>query len=490
MTRRTSCGLLVLLLLALPLGLWSALPHDQGQLPTTVEQYLEATTSSGVPGVSVTVLQDGKVLHQASSGSLAPGTMVPVASLTKAFTATAVLQLAERGRLRLDDPVRQHLPGFELDDPRSGSITIRQVLNQSSGLTDATLGFNQYSAAPATPRKAVELLAQSRLAYPPGTSWDYCNVNYWIAEVLVEEVTGTPLPEHLQREVLEPLGMHSTVLLDHTGEVPETGTPTARNHSYLFGRAVPTRTPRTFAGGAGGLWTTQQDLARWALFQQGHGPGVGRVLTRGSLREMHRRQSPLHQYSVGYALGWWHGEPADGGVVRTSHSGTGAGHSAYIGLFPDDVAITVVVNATGPRADDIANDLYAIHRGQPRPPLGAPSPVVDSCIAAVAVLACTGCVVAIRRRLRGEVPRQWRGHAVALLCLTTFLLVVLTPSLGTRLVGRQSNWPLLATMAPVPVLGAWLTALPCLGVAVSHLLRAAAGQTRSTNGRRVPVHRD
>ncbi|MEL4506245.1 serine hydrolase domain-containing protein [Luteococcus sp. H138] len=447
-------------------------------------------TTTGVPGVSANLVQHGDVLHQASSGSLAPGTVVPVASLTKAFTATAVLQLAERGRLRLDEPVASHLPWFELDDDRAARITIRQVLNQSSGLTDATLGFNQYSVTPASPRQAVELLSRSHLAYDPGTSWDYCNVNYWIAEALVEEVSGTPLPDYLQNEVLEPLGMRSTVLLDHTGDSSPTIGPTARSHSYVFGRAVPTRTPRTFAGGAGGLWTTQEDLARWALFQQGHGPHVGEVLSRASIREMHRRQSPLQQYPVGYALGWWHGEPADGGVVRTSHSGTGAGHSAYIGLFPDDVAITVVVNAAGPRADDIANDLYAIHHGEQRSPLGAPSPVMDSSIAAAALLTSTGCVVGIRRRLKGEFSHQWRGHAVAVVCLTTFLLVVLTPALGTRLVGRQSNWALLFTMAPAPVAGIWLIALACLGMVLSHVQRAATGPARSIHRRRDTVHRD
>lgn len=460
----------------------AALADADAGAASRVVAYLDRLVASGVPGVAVVVTRGDDVVVAAARGAdgeapVTTQTRFRAASLSKSFTATAVLQLVERGLVSLDEPVVTYLPELVTADPRSDLITVRQLLNQSSGLTDGTLGFDQYAAGPRTAQEAVALLRRSRLAYDPGTSWDYCNPNYWVAGRLVEVVSGERLTDYLRRHVLAPLGMDRT---DHA-DVPADAVGVSPTHAYAFGLPVHLGDPPGFAGGGAGVVTTADDLGRWLRFQAGRPvPGqVEPVLGAHLLAEQHRRQSPLTGYPVGYALGWWDGVPADGGTPRVSHTGTGAGHSAYQGLFPDGTAIGVLVGASSPTGDRVAHDLRAVLAGRaPREAAGAPVLWLDVAATGVALGA-----VALSVRGAGRAP-DWaarRGRRVRWLVLAVLVAVPavagMLPWAAGRAVGRQAGWVLLWHTAPVPAAALALVALAATLVAaarVAAVVRAGA----------------
>ena len=434
-----------------------------------IDAYLQRVIATGAPGVAVVVTHgEDVVVETAGSDGHSPvdaDTRFRVASLTKSFTATAVLQLVEDRRVDLDQPVTRYLPEFTTADPRSDAITVRHLLNQSTGLTDGTLGFDQYADGPRTAKEAAALLRSSKLAYDPGTDWDYCNPNYWVAARLVEVVSGEAFSDYLRRHIFNPLGMTRTTHHD----VPAEANNVATTHSYVFGHAVHVGNAPGFAGGAGGVVTTAADLGKWLLFQGGHrAPGQqGHVLGSDLLDEMHRRQSPVRQYSVGYALGWWNGEPADGGIKRISHTGTGGGMTAYQGLFPDSVGIGVLANASQPRADRIAGDIHSMVTGTDRPQAPEAPPSWPDIVATLFTFAAIAwCTRGIRRAhtwvARRSRLRRW-VHLGALAMLPLALLAL--PAVGGHAFDRQANWVLLWHLAPVLTVAAWICA-GCLSLLI------------------------
>lgn len=456
-----------------------------------VQRYLDAVVDAGVPGIAVVVTQDNHVLVETGRGKTPQGaigahTRFRIESLSKSFTAAAVLQLVERDLVDLERPVSTYLPDFSTADPRSDEITVRQLLNHSSGLTDRTLGFDQYAEGPTTPRDAVALLGESRLSYSPGSSWDYCNPNYWVAARMVEVVSGEPFATYLRTHIFQPLGMHDTEEYD----VPARARGVAPSHSYAFGQPIRLDAPAAYAGGAGGVVTTAHDLGTWLRFQRGHHAGKQQesVLGNAMLHEQHRRQSPLREYPVGYGLGWWDGEPADGGVTRISHSGTGPGVSAYAGLFPDGISVGVLVNANQPRADLIANDLYTLATGGPSPdPATGPAPWRDVVMSLVLLIVAAATMRGISR------AHHWvhRGNAATRILILAGLLslalaLACIPAVGSRIFGRQATWTVLWHMAPVPTITLALCCAFLVGLAA---VRAVAMVSHRQGIRPGPIRR-
>lgn len=145
-----------------------------------VSRYREAT---GLPGVAVAVTKGTEVIHAAGYGETASGdpvtadTPMAVASVSKSFTSLAVMRLAEQGKIQLDKPVRDYLPEFTMADPRAAKITVRQLLNQTSGMADSA--FHEKSLPqPDTLEGAVARLRTAKLAADPGTAFSYHNTNY------------------------------------------------------------------------------------------------------------------------------------------------------------------------------------------------------------------------------------------------------------------------------------------------------------------------
>lgn len=227
-------------------------PHDitPASVDAFVARYREAT---GLPGVAVAITKGTKVVHAkgygetASGDPVTAGTPMAVASVSKSFTSLAVMQLVEKGEVTLDQPVRGYLPEFTMADPRAAKITVRQLLNQTSGMADSA--FREKSLPqPDTLEGAVARLRTAKLASDPGTAFSYHNTNYQVAARLVEVVSGQPFAAYLHAHVFTPLGMRHSTTIDTDRDLPGS----ARGHLYILGQAVALPEPTGFGNGSGG----------------------------------------------------------------------------------------------------------------------------------------------------------------------------------------------------------------------------------------------
>ena len=337
-----------------------------------VESYLDR---HGLPGATVAVVKDGATVYEQGYGEdsedepLSPDSRMRLASVSKAFTAFAVLQLVDRGEVELDEPVVDHLPEFTAgDDPRAADITVRQLLTHTSGLTNPTF----LPPAETIPEGAVRS-SQWPLGTDPGTAYRYSNLNYWVAAWLVQEVSGMPFEDFLEGHVFEPLGM------DDTRTTTMASTPVddlAPGHVTAYGTAFAAPEAEQMFAGAGGVSTSAADMARWlAMWQRDGVTEDGTALLSPDLvREAHTPQPNAD----GAGLGWKHSSP---GITpeRVSKSGVLSTFTAQQDLVPQNgYGVAVMLNSFTPTREHayaISDGIIALTEGG-EPEVGSPVPTI------------------------------------------------------------------------------------------------------------------
>ena len=316
----------------------------------------------GLPGVAVGVVADQDLVWATGFGfadlaakvAMTPQTRFRMASHSKLFTATAVMQLREQGKLRLDDPVSKYLPWFTVkpadgDDP---PITIEELLTHSSGLPREA-GAHWTTFEFPTTDQLRELLPAREAAYAPEIRWKYSNLGYSVAGMIVEAVSGQKWADYVQREIFQPLGMNASSV--------------DKNVSGLavgYGRRMPdnTRAINPFIDARGmaaatGVTSTVEEMARFASAQFRNGPrGGARILSTGSLREMHRVRVLENNWTQGNAIGFAVRKAGD--KIYVSHGGSYPGYQTNTMLWPDGkVAVIVLTNADDGNPAALATEL-------------------------------------------------------------------------------------------------------------------------------------
>ncbi|HYP44203.1 MAG TPA: serine hydrolase domain-containing protein [Propionibacteriaceae bacterium] len=349
---RTSAAVLlaVLLFVASPmLSAGAAAPHRSKAVAAEIDRFLSAAMkTSAIPGAAVAVTRRDQVLMVRGYGRDSTGEAVTgdslfrIASLSKSFTALAVMQLVETGRLELDDPVHDHLPEFQLTDPRSDQITVRQLLDHTSGLSDAVVP-ELSRPQPRTSTEATSSLRSARLASTPGTSYSYHNPNYQVAARLVEVVSGEPFDRYLRRHILQPAGMAASSSTA-TDDEPVPGL--TEGHVIAYGHAVPAPGMGGFTVGEGGIVSSAADMARWLIVHANEGQAAAgtRLVSRSGLRVLHTASAP----EAGYALGWATHGPTDA-PTRLEHSGNLLTFTSEAALWPaSGYGVVLLFNAGSP----------------------------------------------------------------------------------------------------------------------------------------------
>ena len=219
-----------------------------------------------MPSASIAVVRDGRIVYAHAYGRQSDAIPVAradapyqIASISKQFTAAAILLLEDEGKLHLDDPVSRYVPGITDGD----RITIRQLLSHTSGLQDYWPQDYSFAAmaTPVTPQQIVARWAHQPLDFQPGTQWQYSNTGYVVAGLIVERVAGMPLLQFLQSHVFQPLGMHA---IDQD-LAQGAGFPTPYQR-FALGPVRPERpAARGWLFAAGELAMTASDLARWDI---------------------------------------------------------------------------------------------------------------------------------------------------------------------------------------------------------------------------------
>ena len=190
-----------------------------GGAVTDLQAAMDDVVAAGVPGIIVRVQDPHRAARRLTAGvsdlttgaALHPAAKFRIGSVTKTFVATAVLQLAGEGRLSLDEPVARRLPGLLA---RGEQVTVRQLLNHTSGVPDYTADPELFAGVVANriwePRELVALAEKQPQLFESGTAWTYSNTNYIVAGLLVEAVTGRPLARELDLRFFAPLGLRHT----------------------------------------------------------------------------------------------------------------------------------------------------------------------------------------------------------------------------------------------------------------------------------------
>lgn len=449
------------------------LPHpasaeSQGREPTpgAIDTYLRAAAeSTGLPGISAVVTHGDRIVHATGFGhdsSDQPVTAVTpmrVASVSKSFTAAAVMSLVDDGRVALDAPVTAYLPDFRMADPRAGRITMRQLLNQTSGLSDTTVDTGATRRAE-TLADYVAALRPGTLAADPGTRWEYCNVNYDVAARVVEVVAGRGFGDVLHERVFRPLDMgHSRV-----GGRPADGFVSVYGAWLARGEL-----PGFRDGGAGGVVTTAGDMGRWLVSQTGHGI---QVVSSGGLAVMHA-PSAVHDYGMGWGRQTVEGRPL------LVHSGNLFTYTAVEAIDPTTgYGFAVMTNSASLYDDtyDILLGLVALSDGRTPAVPGGGRQATELVLALVA-LAALGLgalgVLRSRRWARRRATRAWWWTALRLVPALLPVAVVATyPQWVSALMsGRTVTWPQLTYFAAPLTITLGTAAVAGLTVAGARLVR-------------------
>lgn len=300
---------------------------EDEEITEIIDEYLEEDG----PGVAVLVMEEGEITHCAGHGAAVIGgkaitstTVFDLASVSKQFTAAAIMLLAAEGKLSVDDPLRRYLPGFTV--PAKGrEITLRDLLRHTSGLADySNADFDDATFANLTNDQHLRWLNQQALQRAPGKKYEYNNSNYVLLAHVVEAVSRQYFANFLQQRIFGPLGMAQTAsVVDTSLAIP------GRAKGYVWDDDeedwVESESPSKIQGD-GNIFSTLEDMAKWCEALR-----KGTILPKAWLAKMWTNGAldngePIDDEGSGYGFGWCTYE--EDGIVN--HDGSWYGAATYL----------------------------------------------------------------------------------------------------------------------------------------------------------------
>jgi len=322
---------------------------DNGLIAIADSLFQTATDSGQIAGAAILVKKDGQILLQKPYGwaSLELGVPMPeagifeIGSVTKQFTAAAILKLASAGKLALDDDFTQYVPM----DTGGRKITISQLLNHTSGIPSYTEIPEFWGLSiESHPRDTLLRLVESKpFLFEPGERLIYNNTGYFILGLVIEKASGQPYEDFLRATFFEPLGM------DHTSYCSQTEVIPGKVYGYAYAPDGLKQKPyldHTWPYAAGSLCSTAEDLLKW--LEALHG---GKVLNEAEYRQLTEPAALNDGSPLRYAMGL--GNLFDFGHRQIGHSGGIHGFLSDTRYYPDDnLYVICLVNTTGPKGPD------------------------------------------------------------------------------------------------------------------------------------------
>jgi CubicO group peptidase (beta-lactamase class C family) len=338
----------------LPLSLIAFLAHaqDASRIDQIVQSYVSAKTFMG----TVLVARGSGILLSKGYGMAnlewdipnVPSTKFRLGSVTKQFTAASILLLEERGKLKVEDPVKKYMP----DAPAAwDKVTVRHLLTHTSGIPSFT-GFSDYRKTEpfeTTPEKEVALFRDKPLEFAPGEKWNYSNSGYVLLGYLIEKISGQSYASFVKENIFTPLAMKDSGY-DLNSEIIR-----HRAAGYSPGNGGPVNTGfihMSIPFSAGSLYSTTEDLLRWE-----QGLFGGKVLSPESLEKM--TKPFLNDYAFGLSV------RTKDGHKMIDHGGGIEGFNTHLAYYPEDkVTIVVLGNLNSGSPDEIAGKLGALTHGK------------------------------------------------------------------------------------------------------------------------------
>lgn len=335
----------------------------------------EEMTRQKIPGVAVAVLRTGKIVGVGTYGwadrtrkvAVTPGTVFRLQSLSKPFLAEAVMMLAQTRTIHLEDPVRRYLQGC----PKSwGEITVRNLLEQTSGLKDFINepGFDLRQEN--TDEELVTALAHQPLKFRPGEQWDYSNSNYLLLGMIIGRVSGQWYGDFLTERIFRPLGMTQTSIPRTQHTVPGR----AIGYTLVNGQIIPSGADTNLANSVlsyagGGIHSTITDMAKWEA-----GLYAGQLLGNSTLTEMWMPVKLRNGTTYSYGAAWRIGKVGQHRLI--SCSGIWTGFAAEMERYTDDqLTVIVLTNLAESQPARIARGVAGVFISEISPPTYRP--IVD-----------------------------------------------------------------------------------------------------------------
>ena len=321
-----------------------------------IEEYLhKEMQAQQIPGVSLAVVKDGKIVLARGFGlanvehqvPVRPETIFQSGSTGKQFTATAVMMLVEEGKLSLDDKITKYFP----EAPESwGKITLRHLLTHTSGMTDYPPDFDLRRDY--TEDDLLQRIKKIPLAFQPGEKWSYSNLAYVTLGILIHKVSGKFYGDFLQERIFKPLDMSTARIISEADIIPNRAAGYRVANGQLKNQNWVSPSLNTTADGA--LYLTVYDMAKWdaALYTE-------KLLKRSSLEQMWTPVKLNDGNTSPYGFGWGLGNVRGHHIIE--HGGSWQGFKAQISRYVDD-KLTIILFANQTRANQakLAHDIAGL----------------------------------------------------------------------------------------------------------------------------------
>lgn len=359
----SSIALLILFFLA-PSQVTSQQQHDDDALFKKIDKEVRNLMEEGdIPGLSLVIVQGNRqviktygYLDAEKKEPVRPGTLFQIGSCSKAFTALAVLQLAAQGKINLDAYVSDHMPWFDVSHEDSVvKITIRQLLNHTSGIPWKSISKIPQTNAPDALEQTIKKIDGIELEELPGTQYEYATINYDVLALIVQQVTQQPFEKYLQDSIIARLGLENTTI----GQ-PLDSSSMAVGYKLGFFEAREYAAPVYKGNNAAGyVISNAADIARWLSFQMGLSSSGLSALAAQS----HRRDElvpPHGMYS--YAMGW---EVSLSGNGEILHSGLNPNFTSHIAFRPRrQLGVAVLANSNSNFTPLLGNRIMKMLAGE------------------------------------------------------------------------------------------------------------------------------
>jgi CubicO group peptidase (beta-lactamase class C family) len=455
-------ALLVCTVLALILRVFakpaSAKPASSSASYDAIDSYVEEHMRRlKIPGVSLAIVEGDKIVHLRGFGKARPGGETPtpqtpffIASLTKSFTALAVMQLVEAGKIDLDTPVQRYLPWFRVADSQaSAQITVRHLLNQTSGLPTSSgeIPLADFDNSTGATERQARRLTTLKLKHAVGSAFEYSNSNYNLLGLIIEAASGELYADYVQKHIFTPLNMSHS----YTSRAMAKQNSLAVGHQYWFAHpfAAPNIPVPQGSLPSGQLISSSEDMARYLIaLLNGGRYGDAQILSSAGIDELHRGMVDISAMGISlgqYGMGWFVDDI--GGTKVVWHSGTNPDFAAYMALLPGQKkGVVLLFNADhhwmNPVLSDFGGGAAALLAGE-QP---APTPFVNMIpwilrglllipALQIAVVVATLRLIRRRRRVPNDLPsgvRKWGLYIVLPLIPDLLVALTLLPMLGER----------------------------------------------------------
>jgi putative ATP-binding cassette transporter len=336
-------------------------PETSGAYPEIDKLITDRMAAEEIPGLAVVIVQGQQVVYCKGfsvtslehPSPVTPQTIFDLASVSKSFTAMGVLLLRDKGLIDLDAPVQRYLPDFQLEDPRGADITVRQLLNQTSGLPGSLSAPLIFQDGDDPFKNLVAAACELDMNRDPGSSFEYADINYCLLGALIERVSGLRFEDYMQQEIFAPLGMNNTTLYPGVAASLDR----ADGHQPMYGRVIAHNMPiYRSAEPAGWVMSCAEDMGRWICL---HLNGIDcQPITAEDIEECHSPASTFLENGemVGYGMGWL--VSTDDDVNLVWHGGDTQNFTSDMILLPDyQTAVVVLVNSQASTGHIIAPEI-------------------------------------------------------------------------------------------------------------------------------------